>query len=164
MSRSPLWLGASLAHQSSAPPHQAIDGKKVKFGVTFSPCPSSSARRHGAEFNYTSRPYKTQVTERQCIVLSLGQGLKQGGLVSLQPAALFARLETWNIRHQPWGPGPCKCTFREFSTVSPVSDSDVAGFFGAGCSAVQELTMGKAARSLLRRGAPLNRVVEHPPC
>jgi hypothetical protein len=132
--------------------------------MTFSPCPSSSARRHGAEFNYTSRPYKTQVTERQCIVLSLGQGLKQGGLVSLQPAALFARLETWNIRHQPWGPGPCKCTFREFSTVSPVSDSDVAGFFGAGCSAVQELAVGSAELVIAETERSLSRVIEHLPC
>jgi hypothetical protein len=103
--------------------------QKVNFGVTFPPCPSSSARRHGAKFNYTSRPYKTQVTGRRCIVLSLGQGLKQGGLVacSLQPC-----LQGWEpgISATSRGaPAPCKCTFVSPVTATPASDSDAADFF-----------------------------------
>ena len=53
--------------------------------------------------------------------------------------------------------------FCEFSTVSPVSDSDVAGFLGAGCSAVQELAVGKAEWVIAETERCLNRVIEHPP-
>jgi len=47
--------------------------------------------------------------------------------------------------------------------VTSVSDSNVAGFLGAGCSAVQELAVGKAEWVIAETERYLNRVIEHPP-
>jgi hypothetical protein len=55
------------------------------------------------------------------------------------------------------------CALCESSTVTPASDSDVAGFFGPGCSAVQELAVRKAVWVIAETQRSLNRVIEHTP-